>query len=161
MTTSARLNAANPTSLTNIDNLNQQPITFKLPIHHKNVGLVLGKGGATIKRINENHVGWADAHLEKNTGTIYQNIIINGHPIHVSAIAVEITEIAMEAKHRNQMQLHENSSTRSRQQTMRDFILKPAPRSFSMDKANQQRNSNGGGWMDPDVPTPKEWNMKN
>lgn len=66
---------------------------YNLPIHPKNVGMVIGTGGATIKRINQAHKGFAYARLEQRPGT-WPAFIIEGHCGHVVDIAVEITEIS-------------------------------------------------------------------
>jgi len=88
--------------------------------------MVIGKHGSTIKGINANHVGWADAHLEQpnaHNGQCQPFFVIMGHPVHVAAIAVEITEIAMEAKHRQRLQKQQNGSPRPKQ-TIADFVRK-------------------------------------
>lgn len=73
------------------------PFTYNLPIHPDNVGMVIGKGGNTIKQINHRHQGWANARLQKRDGT-WPAFIIQGHPGHVADIAVEITGIAITCK---------------------------------------------------------------
>lgn len=108
---------------------NQMPpsTTFCLPIHPGNVGMVIGTKGATIKCINNDHYGWAHAHLEQpdhRYGQTQPFFVITGHPSHVTEIAIEITKIAMEAKHRYQN--HQKDSLESPKHTLNDFILKSA-----------------------------------
>jgi hypothetical protein len=106
------------------------PTRFLLPIHPGNVGMVVGFKGATIKGINGQHQGWAHAHLEQpnaQNGQTQPCFVIVGHPVHVAAIAVAITEIAMVAKHRHMRQGSQSSHSHT-MLTMGDFILKSAPR---------------------------------
>jgi hypothetical protein len=108
---------------------NQMPpsTTFCLPIHPGNVGMVIGTKGATIKCINNDHYGWAHAHLEQPDHRYDQTqpfFVITGHPSHVTEIAIEITKLAMEAKHRYQK--HQKDSLERPKHTLDDFILKSA-----------------------------------
>jgi len=78
-------------------NYHAPPQTYMLPVHPNSVGMVIGKHGATIKKINQDQVGWAHVRFES------PRFVIRGHPTHVTTIAIAINEIAMEAKHRNQL----------------------------------------------------------
>ena len=83
----------------------KQNFVFRLPVRDDCVGLVVGKGGVTIKRL-QTETG-ARCHLkpaEPEKNRPMPHFQISGNPVSVTRLAVRITEIAYEAKTRNDTQ---------------------------------------------------------
>lgn len=79
------------------------PFTFYLPVNSDCVGLIVGSKGRTIKRIQTEtgaHVRLNQPDPEKNK--TLPSFAISGSSVSVTRAAVKITEIACEAKHRNE-----------------------------------------------------------
>ena len=83
----------------------KQYFVFRLPVRDDCVGLVVGKGGVTIKRLQTEtgaRCNLKPAEPEKNRPM--PHFQISGNPVSVTRLAVRITEIAYEAKTRNDTQ---------------------------------------------------------
>ena len=83
----------------------KQDFVFRLPVRDDCVGLVVGKAGATIKRLQSEtgaRCNLKPAEPEKNRPL--PHFQISGNPVSVTRLAVRITEIAYEAKTRNDTQ---------------------------------------------------------
>ena len=99
---------------------------FHLPIKSDCVGLVIGAKGRTIKRIQSEtgaRVNLNQAEPEKNRPLPY--FVIRGSPISVTRAAVKITEIATEAKHRNDSPDASADAPRKKYQPMPRYVRAP------------------------------------
>jgi len=77
--------------------------TFMLPVKPDCVGLVIGGKGRTIKSIQSETGAFVKLHQpEPEHGRPLPYFAIGGSPISVTRAAIKITEIACEAKHRNE-----------------------------------------------------------
>jgi len=133
--------------------------TFHLPIKSDCVGLVIGAKGRTIKSIQSETGARVNLNQDKPLlNGIIGYFVIRGSPISVTRAAVKITEIATEAKHRNESGGTMVSSHKHQSQTVyiplssdADFPVlvssAPAPQASPVSYDNQVVPSSDGDHM--------------